>query len=92
VKIEFDPAKRSATLEARGLDMADAGEMFEGPTITVEDLRKDYGEPRFVTIGFLRRRMVAVAWTPRGAARRIISMRKTNAKEQKEFGPQFRRP
>ena len=90
MKIEFDPAKRQAVPEARDLYMALAGEIFEGPTITVMDLRKDSGETRFVTIGFLRRRMVAVAWTPRGAARRIISMRKPNAKEQKEFGPDLR--
>ena len=39
--IEFDPAKRDATLEARGLDMADAGEVFAGATLTVEDDRED---------------------------------------------------
>ena len=87
--IEFDTAKRDATLEARGLDMADAGEVFAGNTITVEDDRADYGEPRSITIGYLEGRMVVLVWTPRGSARRIISMRKANDREQRIYGPRL---
>jgi uncharacterized protein len=47
--ITFDPAKRGTTLRERGLDFADAAEVFFGRTLTVEDGRVDYGEPRFVT-------------------------------------------
>lgn len=85
--LEFDTAKREATLEARGLDMADAGEVFDGDHLTFEDERKNYGEPRMVTFGLLGGRMVFVAWTPRGSARRIISMRKANDREQRRYGP-----
>ena len=46
--IEFDAAKRAATLRARGLDMARAGEVFAGATLTVEDDRRNYGEDRFI--------------------------------------------
>lgn len=87
--IEFDPAKRRATLRQRGLDMAECEDLFAGATLTFEDDRQDYGEPRFITLGFLRGRMVFVAWTPRGADRRIISMRKANDREQKKYGPRF---
>jgi uncharacterized DUF497 family protein len=86
VCIEFDPAKRPRTLAERGLDMADAGAVFAGATITVEDDRMDYAEPRFITIGRLRGRMVVIAWTPRGRAYRIISMRKANEREQAAYG------
>ncbi len=41
--IEFDAAKRAATLRVRGLDMARAGEVFAGATLTIEDDRRDYG-------------------------------------------------
>ena len=51
--IEFDPVKRHATLENRGLDMAEAGAVFVGVTITVDDDRRDYGEPRFITVGMM---------------------------------------
>jgi len=89
MKITYDPAKREATLIRRKLDMARACEFFEGATITIEDDRKDYGEKRYISVGFLDQRMVFIAWTPRGATRRIISMRKANDREQAEFGPRF---
>ncbi|WP_126976559.1 BrnT family toxin [Frigidibacter oleivorans] len=86
-KVEFDPSKRKETLEVRGLDMAEAADVFAGPHLTFEDDRRDYGERRFLTVGFMAGRMVLIAWTPRGARRRIISMRKTNEREQAICGP-----
>ena len=85
MKIEFDRAKREATLTHRGLDMARADEVFAGNTITVEDDRMEYGEKRFITVGLLEERMMVLVRTPRGEARRIISMRKANAREQKIY-------
>ena len=81
--IEFDEAKRQDTLVKRKLDMAEAGLVLAGPTLTFEDDRQDYGEQRFLTFGMLRGRMVVVCWTQRGSAYRIISMRKTNERETK---------
>jgi uncharacterized DUF497 family protein len=57
--------------------------------MTCADVRFDYGEARFVTVGLLSGRMVVLAWTPRGNARRIISMRKANEREQERFGPRL---
>ena len=54
-------------------------------TVTAEDARFDYGEPRLTTVGVLRGRMVIVVWTPRGEVRRIISMRKANEREIARF-------
>jgi uncharacterized protein len=81
MKIAFDAAKRIETFAKRGLDMADAALIFAGPHKTVVDDRKDYGEVRFVTVGYLAGRMVYIAWTVRGETRRIISMRKANDRE-----------
>jgi uncharacterized protein len=72
--------------------MAQADEVFAGPTITVEDDRKDYGEKRLITIGFLLKRMVVLVWTRRGATRRIISMRKANEREQASYSEKLDRP
>ena len=83
--ITFDPAKREITLRRRGLDFADAAEVFAGRHATISDDRQDYGELRFITAGFLRNRMVVLVWTPRGVARRVISMRYANAKEKKRW-------
>ena len=89
MSIEFDEEKRAATLKARGLDMARAGEVFEGATLTDEDDRRNYGEDRFITIGFLDERMVILVWTPRNDACRIISMRKANEREKALYTPRF---
>src|SRR5574344_950852 len=85
MQIEFDPDKRDKTLAERGLDFAQAGEVFAGVNVTAEDARFDYGEPRFTTVGVLDGRMVILVWTPRGEVRRIISMRKANEREIARF-------
>lgn len=86
MKITFDAAKRDATLRDRGLDFADAAEVFAGRTLDFADDRQDYGEQRIITVGELAGRMVIVVWTPRGEDRRIISMRKANEREQARLG------
>ena len=73
MKITFDPEKRDRTLEERGLDFADAAEVFGGITFDRIDDRKDYGEPRIIT-------------APRGEARHVFSMRKANDREKARFG------
>jgi uncharacterized protein len=89
VKITCDLAKRQATLDNRGLNFADASIVFAGPTITVQDIRRDYGEVRFQTVGFLADRMVMVVWTPRGETRHVMSMRKCNNREKAIYQKRF---
>ena len=85
MQIEFDPVKRDKNLAERGLDFARAGEVFGGRHFTAEDLREKYTEPRYITVGKLDSRLVVMVWTPRGEARRIISMRKANEREQARY-------
>lgn len=85
MKISFDQAKRDLTLSERGLDFADAPEVFAGLVFEQADDRIDYGETRIITFGLLRGRMVVLVWTPRGAVRHIISMRKANDREQARY-------
>ena len=90
-EVECDPEKRAKTLTERGLDMERAGAIFDAPHLTISDQRQDYGEDRFVTIGHLDGRMVVFAWTWRGRAIRVISMRKANDREQKRYGGRLER-
>jgi uncharacterized DUF497 family protein len=85
VQIEFDTEKHRQTLIERGLDFARAAEVFAGRHFTAEDLRDDYSELRYITVGMLGGRMVVMVWTPRGEARRMISMRKANEREQERY-------
>ena len=92
VKISCDPAKRAKTLKERGLDFEEAALVFEGVTLTQLDDRRDYGEIRYQTYGFLRKRLVMVVWTPRLDARHVISMRKCNDREKKGLKVRLGRP
>jgi uncharacterized DUF497 family protein len=83
--IEFDEQKRIQTLLNRDLDFARAGEVFSRTIHTFEDQRESYGEKRFITLGFLDGRLIVVVWTIRGMKRRVISMRKANEREIKEY-------
>ncbi len=89
MQIDFDPAKRNWTLEARGLDMGRAQEVFDGIGISFRDERLNYGEERLVRIGYLDDRMVVLVWTKRGDVFRIISLRKANGREQALYRPRM---
>ncbi|MDA8049302.1 MAG: BrnT family toxin [Rhodospirillales bacterium] len=85
MRITFDPAKRHATLARRGLDFRDAAKVFAGRHATAPDDRRDYGEARFITAGYLGDRLVVIVWTPRHGTRRVISMRYAHAQEAKRW-------
>ena len=89
VEIEFDPDKRARTLAGRGLDFARAAEVFAGYHFTEPDLRANYGEERFITVGTLDARLIVMVWTHRGKARRIISMRKANDREKAGYAKEM---
>jgi uncharacterized DUF497 family protein len=89
MKITFDPAKREWTLRVRGLDFLDTPEVFAGVKLEHPDARRDYGEIRIITVGYLRGRMVIVCWTPRVGARHVFSMRKANEREQEKYREQI---
>jgi len=85
VRIIFDAAKRAKTLEERGVDVADAAEVFGGRHTVALDQRRDYGEPRLISVGKLHGRLVVIVWTPRGNTRSIISMRLCHASEAERW-------
>jgi uncharacterized DUF497 family protein len=89
VKILYDPRKRDKTLAERGLDFEDAGVVFQGITVEVQDERKEYGEVRIICFGLLKGRIVVIGYTPRGADRHVFSMRKANDREQTRLAPYF---
>ena len=89
--VAWTEAKRRKTLQERGLDFAGAGKVFAGLHATRATHGGADGESRFVTAGFLDDRMVVMVWTPRGAARHIMSMRYAHAKEQKLWKEEMER-
>jgi uncharacterized protein len=84
-RIIFDDAKRLKTLRERGLDFANVGQVFAGPTFTQQDDRFAYPEPRYQTYGLLEERLVMFAWTPLSEGIRVFSMRRCNDREFRKF-------
>lgn len=89
MRITCNSAKRAKTLQERGLDFRRAREVFDRAHVTVVDDRRDYGELRFITAGWLDERLVVFVWTPCGRAYGVISMRKANEREIKRLTPQL---
>lgn len=54
VRVTWDEAKRTENLRKHGLDFLDAESVFDGPTVTLEDDRFDYGEQRWFTPNRMR--------------------------------------
>lgn len=85
MRFTWHEEKRRTTLAKRGLDFADAEEVFGGPTFTFEDERRDYGERRWVTMGLLREKVVVIVHTETEDEIRVISMREAERDEQRLF-------
>ncbi len=81
----WDPGKRQSNLLKHGFDFGDAEIVFNGPTFTYEDDRYNYGEQRWITLGFLKGLFVAIAHTETQSEIRIISMRGGTKYEQSIF-------
>ena len=74
-------AKRTSNLKKHGFDFADAEQVFNGPTITEEDIRDYDGEQRFNSTGFLGTAIVTISHTETENEIHIISMRKAEPHE-----------
>ncbi len=83
---EWDEEKNNANIRKHGFDFAIAWKLFEGPMLIRPDLRFDYGEQRFIGIGFLDDRIVLVAFSESDEiTKRIISLRRAKKNERAKF-------
>ena len=90
MEFEWDETKNRLNILKHGFDFADAREVFHGPFIARADPREDYEEERSIGIGLLGYRVVAIAFTERANdVIRIISFRKADQDERKEFEKAF---
>lgn len=86
VRFEWDEAKRKANIAEHGIDFLDVPEMFTSLMLVGTDSYKDYGETRKIGFGFIRGRLIVVAFTERNPdVIRIISARKANRREKAHY-------
>lgn len=85
LEFEWDEEKRISNIEERGVDFIDAALIFEGPVITQEDRRENYGEKRFRSLGKVDNEYYVVAYTWRGSTCRIISAWRVDEEGKKRY-------
>lgn len=80
---EFDGAKDSSNRDKHGLSLADAQGFDWDNAVIREDRRRQYAEQRFRATGYIGDRLHVIVYCHRGAATRVISLRKANLREVK---------
>ncbi|NJL41975.1 MAG: BrnT family toxin [Leptolyngbyaceae cyanobacterium SL_5_9] len=86
MQFEWDEAKNLANVRNHRIDFVDVPEMFDSPMLIEPDERFDYGEDRWIGIGFLQNGVAVVVWTERQDNMiRIISARKANKYERQRL-------
>jgi uncharacterized DUF497 family protein len=86
VSADFDPKKDAVNLKRHGVSLSEGDGVLNDPlALTVEDDSAE-GEHRFVTIGMnLLGSLMVVVHTPRQDGARIISVRKADPKERRDY-------
>ncbi len=84
---EWDADKAVQNLRKHGVQFSVAARAFFDPCrIEVYDRREDYGEDRWAIIGYAEPALLYVVYTIRtGETIRIISARKANEQERKQY-------
>jgi uncharacterized DUF497 family protein len=85
VKLSYDAAKNDRNIRERGLSFDHVGE-FEFTTAKFSvDSRRDYGETRRRALGFLDGRLHALVFVETDEGIRVVSFRKANKREVKDY-------
>ena len=84
---EWDPEKAATNLLKHGVSFGEARTVFADPLgKIVYDPRRSFGERRYVLLGHSeRQRLLAVMFTDRGGAVRLISARGATRHERREY-------
>lgn len=85
MNIEFDPAKDATNTAKHGVSLALSKRIEWDSAVTWQDARCEYGEPRYCGIGYIGVRLYFIVYVDRADARRIISLRKANKREERRY-------
>lgn len=86
MNFEWDHNKNRENIRKHGIDFKDVTKMFRGPMLILPDARRDYGEDRWIGLGWLGPVVAVVAFVEKpGGVVRIISARKAARHEENQF-------
>ena len=91
MEFEWDENKNRINIEKHHVSFQRAAKIFEGDVLEWEDTLKDYGETRIIAIGRSEGRLLRVVYTQRGNKIRIISARKANKNDRRNYYNAFLR-
>jgi uncharacterized DUF497 family protein len=88
IELEYDPVKNQRNIDERGLSFDLAVFVLADPNVVIiQDLRKDYGEPRFIAYGLVESLRLRLCFTPRGKKIRVIALYQVHKKTwEKHYG------
>ena len=86
LRMQWDAKKAANNLAKHGVSFDEAATVFQDPLgKIVDDPRHSIGEQRYVLLGYSERgRLLAVMFTDRAGAVRLISARRTTGRERRE--------
>jgi uncharacterized protein len=89
---QWDVIKSASNEDKHGISFEQAAQIFRHPVLSKIDDRRDYGEPRFIALGTYDGEILCVVFTERDSDIRLISARKANRHERKEYQDRQGRP
>lgn len=84
MKVSFDPLKNERNIRERGLSFLRAGDFDFESAITMPELRN--GELRWVSVGYLDKRLHVLVFVETEDGIRVVSFRKANRRAGAKYG------
>jgi len=81
----WDERKRAANLAKHGVDFAIVERFAFDTAVVIIDDRRDYGEVRYRALGMIDGRLYALVFTARAGRTRVISLRRANDRERRNY-------
>ena len=85
MEIEWDNNKAASNLIKHKIDFEDAKNIFLDPNRLEREDKRHYDETRIQVIGIVNQVVLFVVYTKRNGKNRIISARRANKNEQRQY-------
>jgi uncharacterized protein len=86
MEFEWDEGKNRSNVRKHGIDFSDAIDVFNHLLLTVPDLSEDFGEERWIALGWMWVTVAVVVYVERsGDTIRVISARKATRSEAQRY-------
>ena len=85
MEIEWDNNKAASNLIKHKIDFEDAKNIFLDPNRLQREDKRDYDQTRIQVIGIVNQVVLFVVYTQRNGRYRIISARRANKNEQRQY-------